>query len=167
MKKLSIFPTNSNFERFENSYYLNRIQRKICHNLVKKNQIQKRERTSFNVRERNWQTSGNKNAPIREDDFAPIFLKKTQTKNTVWVDQFAPIWLKWRKILNQPLPSLPMKYLLYVARKTMETLKVPAEYLGRIAAANRQKNNAKKFKLHHILANIKKGTWVSALDNNR
>ena len=33
-KNLSVFPKNPNFERFENSYYSNRIRRQLCYNLV-------------------------------------------------------------------------------------------------------------------------------------
>ena len=40
-KNPSIFlKTTSNFERFEKSYYLSRILRQICYNLMKKNDIQ-------------------------------------------------------------------------------------------------------------------------------
>ena len=48
------------FERFEKFQYFSWILRQICYNLVKKIHVQKRERTSFNVRERNWLTSGKK-----------------------------------------------------------------------------------------------------------
>ena len=59
-EKKHLFFHKKNCERFEKSYCFSRILRQVYFNLVKKNHVQNRERTSFNARERNWQTSGKK-----------------------------------------------------------------------------------------------------------
>ena len=83
-KKHLFFQKNPNFERFEKTLYSKRILQQIWYNLVKKNHVQKRERTSF-WRECNWQASGKKTAPFWVNDFAPILYNMAQNKNCLFV----------------------------------------------------------------------------------